>query len=84
MNPIKQVLLKELEIKNSSDGYKRFQNKIESSKHSIAISIRCGDDYEKYGLLICNNNYYNKSENILKRDNSTFFIFTDNIEKSKK
>jgi hypothetical protein len=53
---------------------------------SAGVTIRCGDDYIKYGWPICSKEYYRSGMTRLMEevDDCKFFIFSDNIEKIKK
>jgi len=55
------------------------------SSSSIAISIRAGEDYYKFGWPVCSKNYYQEGLNVLlqKHQNSNVFIFSDAISKVK-
>lgn len=60
----------------------RLLTKLETFNSSIAISIRIGEDYKKYGWPICKKEYYIAGLNYLinRVDSPIIFIFSDNIE----
>lgn len=56
---------------------------------SIAISIRCGDDYKTQGWPICTEDYYKKGLDYIIKEKYTaqnikVLVFSDEIEKAKK
>lgn len=62
-----------------------FEREIKKKNNTIAVSIRCGDDYIKLGWPICSINYYKKGIGLIKNKypNSSIFIFADEIDKVK-
>lgn len=65
-----------------SSQYYNYLERIKSSKQTIAISIRIGEDYRKFGWPICEKNYYIKGlEYLLKKHTkATILIFADCID----
>ena len=80
---INQELKKYIKLKNESIHFIEYKNTILNSKHSIAVSIRCGKDYKQLGLMICGQEYYIQGIDLLKKNNTTLFVFTDDYETSK-
>ncbi|MBQ8279932.1 MAG: alpha-1,2-fucosyltransferase [Roseburia sp.] len=56
---------------------------IEKAEHTIAISMRLGQDYVEAKWPICDVNYYLKALEHIKRENTKLFVFSDDIEKAK-
>lgn len=64
-----------------------YYQKIKTHEHSIAVSIRCGEDYQKLGWPICSREYFFAGINYLRKEyiseNLQIVIFSDDVEKAK-
>ena len=67
-----------------SGSNKKYENEIKKS-NSVSIHIRRGD-YVKEGIQLAGDDYYNKAISIINKkiDNPKFFVFSDEIEYSRK
>lgn len=83
VNPIRDILLEELSYtgKLSSNAEEYFKL-IKKYENTLAISIRCGQDYIKSGWPVCSIEYYKNALNIFKKRNENYkvFIFADDIQ----
>ena len=72
------------EVLNSiSDDVDYYLKEIMNGTECLGVSIRCGDDYEKFGWPICTREYYINAikQMVMKYHCKTVFIFADNIHK---
>lgn len=72
-------------LNNPSKEYKMYMKQIQDAKETIAISIRMGEDYKRFGWPVCEKEYYLSGlDYILKTKAGKVFVFSDCIEKVKK
>ncbi|SHG03377.1 alpha-1,2-fucosyltransferase [Ornithinibacillus halophilus] len=87
VDTVRSEIVKELRLKPKlSKKANEFKNQINSSTNSIAVSIRCGDDYKKLGWPLCSIKYYKKGIEYIqnKIPNADIYIYSDEIETVKK
>lgn len=80
---IRNKLCAYFEVKNVSDTMKRYLDMINNSEHSVAISMRFGQDYVDNKWPICSKEYYEAGIDALSGHNTTIFVFADEIDKAK-
>ncbi len=82
---MKNKLMGEIKLSGErTERYKQLLDKVQSGK-SIAVSIRCGWDYEKYGWPICSKEFYLSGLEKIKGEigECNVFIFADDLQKVK-
>lgn len=82
---VKEELMQEISLHgDETDKFYMYYKRIDF-KHDIAISIRCGDDYHKFGWPICTRDFYENGISYIKqnRDVGKVFIFADDLNKVK-
>lgn len=71
----------------SNERVLKYFQKIKNHEHNIAVSIRCGEDYQKLGWPICSREYYFSGINYLRNKysdrKSTVIVFSDDVKKAK-
>ena len=80
---IRNRLIDEFAIKEKNDCVVKYLDNIESASHSIAISMRLGEDYTESKWPICGVDYYSKAVSKLAAMDSRLIVFSDDIEKAK-
>ncbi|QQZ61618.1 alpha-1,2-fucosyltransferase [Paenibacillus sonchi] len=82
---VKEVLLNELVVKK--DFLSKTQNIVEEvmSVNSVAVSIRCGEDYLNSNLNVFSERYFYEGIDYIKKrvNNIKIYIFSDDINKCK-
>lgn len=82
---MKNKLMNEIKLSGErTERYKQLLNEVQSGK-SIAVSIRCGSDYEKYDWPICSKEFYLSGLEKIKEEigECNVFIFADDVQKVK-
>lgn len=83
MDAVKKDIKTEVCPKSLSDKAKSYLDII-SNNETIAISIRAGEDYVKFGWPLCSKEYYLKGLEYIKKDHAKIIVFADVIDKIKK
>jgi hypothetical protein len=78
----RELLCDLFELRNT-EAASRYREDIRSAGHSVAISMRLGDDYVKNHWPICTTAYYKAALNILRRPETKVFVFADEMDKAK-
>ncbi len=79
---IKENLMEEIEPHDLSANAKKYLQIIKNVP-SIAISIRAGDDYIRFGWPVCSREYYLNTLKSMNTDNVRIIVFADVIDKIK-
>lgn len=83
---IRDILLEELQIKNTLLGEKKsFLDKIKAS-NAVCLHIRLGDYKKIKQHMICTKEYYKRSIKLIQKrySDAKFFVFSDEVETVKK
>ena len=83
IDPIKDSIKKDIIPSSLSETTKRYLQYIYDN-NTIAVSIRAGDDYVKFGWPVCTKDYYLAAINKLRKHNEKIIVFADVIDKIKK
>jgi hypothetical protein len=80
---IYEALVTELKLKvEISSSARKFEKLIKSSSNSIAVSVRCGEDYLKLGWPMCSPNFYKQGIKYIqsKYSDCDIYVFADDID----
>lgn len=82
---VKEELMHEISLHGEeSDKFRMYYEQIDF-ENDIAVSIRCGEDYRKFGWPICTRDFYENGISYIKENRGIgkVFIFADNLNKVK-
>ncbi len=82
---VKEDLFSQLKPKKLSENAKKYLDLINNSSNSVAVSIRCGEDYLNTDMDVCDKEYFLKGTELIreKKGKTDLFVFSDDIDKVK-
>ena len=79
---LEKTIIPKQPLSSEAEKYQRYLNYSHmKNMRNIAISIRIGDDYIKYGWPICSHEFYEKGIEKLDGVTNQIFVFADEIDK---
>lgn len=81
---IRDRLVASMEVKIISSLMAEYMNDVLQTKHSVAISMRFGQDYIANKWPICSLEYYDTAMKQFDEQDTVFFVFSDEIEQARK